>query len=60
MMHFFYFPVNLRNVGELLEFASMYNADQLKATCQQYIAINLAALLESRSVMKQHIFSQKY
>ena len=28
----------------------MYNADQLKSTCQQYIAINLAALLESRYV----------
>ena len=47
---YFHFPVTLRNVGELLEFASMYNADQLRATCQQYIAINLAALLEARYV----------
>ena len=31
----------------------MYNADQLRATCQQYIAINLAALLEARYVQRR-------
>ena len=40
--------VSLRNVSELLEFADMYNATQLKTTCQQFIIINLTALLESR------------
>ena len=40
--------VSLRNVSELLEFADMYNATQLKTTCQQFITINLPALLESR------------
>ena len=33
----------------------MYNADQLRATCQQYIAINLAALLEARYVRKHSV-----
>jgi len=42
------FAVSLRNVCELLEFADMYNATQLKTTCQQFIVINLSALLESR------------
>jgi len=40
--------VSLRNVCELLELADMYNATQLKTTCQQFIVINLTALLESR------------
>lgn len=41
-------PVTLKNAAELLEFASMYNADQLKLSCQQFIVLNMAALLESR------------
>ncbi|KAL4233187.1 hypothetical protein ACF0H5_007871 [Mactra antiquata] len=40
--------VTLKNVGELLEFSTMYNASQLKSTCQQFIALNLAALIEGR------------
>ncbi|KAH3735613.1 hypothetical protein DPMN_042148 [Dreissena polymorpha] len=40
--------VTLKNVGELLEFSSKYNAKQLKATCHQFIVLNLAALLEGR------------
>ncbi|XP_076077944.1 inhibitor of Bruton tyrosine kinase-like [Mytilus galloprovincialis] len=40
--------VTFKNVGELLEFSSLYNATQLKSTCQQYIHINLAALMEGR------------
>ncbi|CAC5394250.1 unnamed protein product [Mytilus coruscus] len=40
--------VTFKNVGEILEFSSLYNATQLKSTCQQYIHINLAALMEGR------------
>lgn len=42
--------VNLRNVSELLQFASVYQALQLKATCHQYISLNLACLVESGSL----------
>ncbi|KAJ8314789.1 hypothetical protein KUTeg_006939 [Tegillarca granosa] len=42
------FLVNLKNVAEMLEFSSIYNATQLKGACQQFILINLAALLEGR------------
>ncbi|ELT94596.1 hypothetical protein CAPTEDRAFT_128118, partial [Capitella teleta] len=42
--------VNLKNACELLEFASTYTALQLRDTCQQFIAINLATLLESGSL----------
>ena len=42
--------VSLKNACELLELASLYNATQLKTTCQQFITINLPALLEMRSV----------
>jgi len=44
--------VNLRNVSELLEFADIYNATQLKTTCHQFIVINLPALLESRLLIQ--------
>ncbi|XP_056015291.1 inhibitor of Bruton tyrosine kinase-like isoform X2 [Ostrea edulis] len=40
--------VTMKNVGELLEFSTLYNAGQLKAVCQQYIVINLAAIIEGR------------
>ncbi|WAR08874.1 IBTK-like protein [Mya arenaria] len=40
--------VSMKNVGELLEFSSTYNAGELKATCQQFISLNLASLLEGR------------
>lgn len=40
--------VTFKSVGELLEFSSLYNATQLKSSCQQYIHINLAALMEGR------------
>ena len=40
--------MTLKNCCELLEFACVYNADQLKAVCQQYIVISLASLLETR------------
>lgn len=34
----------------LLEFAAMYNAEQLKLSCLQFIGLNMAALLEARSL----------
>ncbi|XP_063954638.1 inhibitor of Bruton tyrosine kinase-like [Lytechinus pictus] len=49
--------VTLRNVAELLEFASMYQAKQLKASCHQFICLNLASLVESGSLepLDQHV-----
>lgn len=44
----FHFAVTLKNAAELLEFAAMYNADQLKLSCLQFIVLNMAALLESK------------
>ncbi|GFR87447.1 inhibitor of Bruton tyrosine kinase-like, partial [Elysia marginata] len=40
--------LSFKNAGELLEFSSVYQAHQLKASCQQFISLNLAAMLESR------------
>ncbi len=40
--------VTLKNAAELLEFAAMYNAEQLKLSCLQFIVLNMAALLESK------------
>ncbi|KAJ8354071.1 hypothetical protein SKAU_G00216380 [Synaphobranchus kaupii] len=42
--------LTLKNAAELLEFAVMYNAEQLKLSCQQFISLNIAALLESRAL----------
>lgn len=42
------FSVTLKNAAELLEFAAMYNAEQLKLSCLQFIVLNMAALLESK------------
>ncbi|XP_036394726.1 inhibitor of Bruton tyrosine kinase isoform X1 [Megalops cyprinoides] len=42
--------LTLKNAAELLEFAVMYNAEQLKLSCQQFIVLNIAALLESRAL----------
>lgn len=42
------FTVTLKNAAELLEFAAMYNAEQLKLSCLQFIVLNMAALLESK------------
>jgi len=41
--------LTLKNVGELLEFACVYNAPQLKASGLQFICLNLAAVVELRS-----------
>ncbi|XP_068137640.1 inhibitor of Bruton tyrosine kinase isoform X2 [Hyperolius riggenbachi] len=42
--------LTLKNAAELLEFAALYNADQLKLSCFQFIGLNIAALLEARSL----------
>ncbi|KAJ8026856.1 Inhibitor of Bruton tyrosine kinase [Holothuria leucospilota] len=42
--------ISLRNVAQLLEFASMYQAHQLKASCQQFIGLNIVMLLENQSL----------
>ena len=40
--------VSLRNVAEILEFCSTYNAAQLRWSCLQFVCVNLPALLEAR------------
>ena len=42
--------LTLKNSVMLLEFAAMYNAEQLKLSCLQFIGLNMAALLEARSL----------
>ncbi|XP_071061913.1 inhibitor of Bruton tyrosine kinase isoform X3 [Pseudochaenichthys georgianus] len=42
--------LTLKNAAELLEFATMYNAEQLKLSCLQFIVLNMAALLEARAL----------
>lgn len=43
-----FITVTLKNAAELLEFATVYNSEQLKVACQEYISINLAAMIEAR------------
>uniref|UniRef100_A0A452UV54 Inhibitor of Bruton tyrosine kinase n=1 Tax=Ursus maritimus TaxID=29073 RepID=A0A452UV54_URSMA len=42
--------LTLKNAAMVLEFAAMYNAEQLKLSCLQFIGLNMAALLEARSL----------
>uniref|UniRef100_A0A3Q0QZL9 Inhibitor of Bruton tyrosine kinase n=1 Tax=Amphilophus citrinellus TaxID=61819 RepID=A0A3Q0QZL9_AMPCI len=42
--------LTLKNAAELLEFATMYNAEQLKLSCLQFMVLNMAALLESKAL----------
>ncbi|XP_072018239.1 LOW QUALITY PROTEIN: inhibitor of Bruton tyrosine kinase-like [Amphiura filiformis] len=42
--------ITLKNAAELLQFASVYQATQLACTCQQFIGLNLASLLEARAL----------
>uniref|UniRef100_A0A3B5MT57 Inhibitor of Bruton agammaglobulinemia tyrosine kinase n=1 Tax=Xiphophorus couchianus TaxID=32473 RepID=A0A3B5MT57_9TELE len=42
--------LTLKNVAVLLEFATMYNAEQLKLSCLQFIVLNIGALLESKAL----------
>ncbi|CAJ0951703.1 unnamed protein product [Ranitomeya imitator] len=52
--------VTLKNAAELLELAALYNADQLKVSCFQFIGLNMAALLEARSldVLSQEVLKE--
>jgi hypothetical protein len=38
--------LNIRNISEMTEFSSLYNATQLERTCFQFICNNLLALIE--------------
>ncbi|KAG2468233.1 IBTK kinase, partial [Polypterus senegalus] len=40
--------LTLKNAAELLEFAAMYSANQLKMSCMQFTVFNMAVLLEAR------------
>ncbi|XP_057690335.1 inhibitor of Bruton tyrosine kinase isoform X2 [Corythoichthys intestinalis] len=42
--------LTLKNAAELLEFSAIYNAEQLKLSCLQFIVLNMAALLESKAL----------
>ncbi|TRY71260.1 hypothetical protein DNTS_006990, partial [Danionella cerebrum] len=42
--------LTLKNSAELLEFSTVYNADQLKLSCLQFIVLNIASLLESKAL----------
>lgn len=42
--------LTLKNAAELLEFSAMYNAEQLKLSCLQFIVLNIAALLDSKAL----------
>ncbi|KAF3831726.1 hypothetical protein GH733_000538 [Mirounga leonina] len=43
--------LTLKNAAMVLEFAAMYNAEQLKLSCLQFIGLNMASLLEARESM---------
>ncbi|KAF5274038.1 hypothetical protein FQR65_LT04436 [Abscondita terminalis] len=40
--------VTLKNVSQMISFASIYNADQLKSHCMEFICVNLSSILEMR------------
>lgn len=42
--------VSLKTCGELLELGQVCNSRQLVATCQTFICLNMASLLEARSL----------
>lgn len=42
--------LTLKNVVQMLSFSSLYNAEQLKIYCMEFICTNLAAILELRSL----------
>uniref|UniRef100_A0A8C4E2N1 Inhibitor of Bruton agammaglobulinemia tyrosine kinase n=1 Tax=Dicentrarchus labrax TaxID=13489 RepID=A0A8C4E2N1_DICLA len=47
--------LTLKNAAELLEFAAMYNAEQLKLSCLQFIVLNMAALLEALDILSDEV-----
>ncbi|CAH2042576.1 unnamed protein product, partial [Iphiclides podalirius] len=42
--------ITLKNCSELCQFAHTYNASQLKQCCMEYISLNIANILENRSL----------
>lgn len=42
--------LTIKNAGKMLEFASTYNAAQLKTSCMYFICNNLPAIVELRYV----------
>ncbi|KAK4884719.1 hypothetical protein RN001_000990 [Aquatica leii] len=42
--------VTLKNVAQMISFASIYNAHQLKSYCMEFICVNLCSILELRSL----------
>uniref|UniRef100_A0A8D0GK01 BTB domain-containing protein n=1 Tax=Sphenodon punctatus TaxID=8508 RepID=A0A8D0GK01_SPHPU len=42
--------LTLKNAAELLQFSATYNSEQLKQSCLQFIGLNMAALLEARTL----------
>lgn len=42
--------LTLRNCAELCQFASLYNAPQLKQCCMEFICLNLCSILENRTL----------
>ncbi|XP_044735447.1 inhibitor of Bruton tyrosine kinase [Chrysoperla carnea] len=42
--------LTLRNTAQILQFADLYNCEKLKACSMEFICLNLAALLENRSL----------
>uniref|UniRef100_A0A672ZKU4 BTB domain-containing protein n=1 Tax=Sphaeramia orbicularis TaxID=375764 RepID=A0A672ZKU4_9TELE len=42
--------LTLKNAAELLEFAAMYNADQLKLSCLQFIVLNIIPAMQRRII----------
>uniref|UniRef100_A0A7N6BGV5 BTB domain-containing protein n=1 Tax=Anabas testudineus TaxID=64144 RepID=A0A7N6BGV5_ANATE len=49
--------LTLKNAAELLEFSTMYNAEQLKLSCLQFIVLNMSALLESNFCLFKRIIT---
>ena len=48
--------MTLRNVAEVLEFAMLYNASQLRDVCTVLLTNNLATVIESRFVMFKVVY----
>ncbi|XP_028412320.1 inhibitor of Bruton tyrosine kinase-like [Dendronephthya gigantea] len=42
--------VTLKNAVEILEFSCLYNAEQLKLSCLEFICMNISCLFEARSL----------
>ena len=51
--------LTLKNVGQILEFADIYNAPQLKTACMHFICLNLPAIAELRLVTLSKLFFYK-